>query len=415
MLWGVWPTNRPLSGGFFRRYTVARDLQQTKNRINGVKAPLSPVFEDKYLKLPGLIDVHVHLREPGFSYKETILSGTMAAAAGGYAAVCCMPNLSPVPDSLENLKPLEDIISRDARVKVYPYASITLGERGETLTDFHALKKRVVAFSDDGRGVQSEDAMRRAMQLAAREDVIIAAHCEDDKLRAGGYINAGKYAAGHSHKGISSESEWRQIERDLKLAAETGAKYHVCHISTKESVRLIRDAKARGVDVTCETAPHYLVLDENDMREDGRFKMNPPLRAQEDRLALLEGVKDGTIDIIATDHAPHSVEEKAKGLENSAMGVVGLECAFPILYTELVKKGVISLDRLLEMMCYAPSRRFGIPVEGTGYWDIETEYEIDPAKFLSKGRSTPFEGRKVVGKCVKLELGGKTVWDLTER
>lgn len=384
-------------------------------RVEGANAPLSPVFEDKYLKLPGLIDVHVHLREPGFSYKETVASGTLAAARGGYSAVCCMPNLSPVPDSDANLRALEDIIARDARVRVYPYAAITLGEKGEELADFHALKGRVVAFSDDGRGVQSEDMMRRAMLLAAKEDVIIAAHCEDDALRAGGYIHAGKYAAEHGHKGISSESEWRQIERDLRLAKETGAKYHVCHISTKESVALIREAKAKGVDVTCETAPHYLVLDEGDMQEDGRFKMNPPLRSREDRLALIEGVKDGTVDMIATDHAPHSAEEKAKGLELSAMGVVGLETAFPIMYTELVKKGVISLDRLLQLMCFAPSKRFGIPVDGVAYWDVDDEYTIDPSQFLSKGRATPFEGRRVIGRCVKLELGGKTVWNMTEK
>ncbi len=390
-------------------------FKQKDCRIEGVKAPQSPVFEDRYLKLPGLIDVHVHLREPGFSYKETVSSGTLAAARGGFSAVCCMPNLSPVPDSEENLRTLEDIIARDARVRVYPYAAITVGEKGEELVDFHSLKGRVVAFSDDGRGVQSEDTMRRAMQLAAREGVIIAAHCEDDKLRAGGYVHAGKYALEHGHKGISSESEWKQIERDIKLAEDTGAKYHVCHISTKESVRLIREAKARGVDVSCETAPHYLVLDENDMREDGRFKMNPPLRTREDRLALIEGVKDGTIDMIATDHAPHSAEEKAKGLERSAMGVVGLECAFPVLYTELVKKGVISLERLVEMMCYAPSKRFGIPVEGEALWDVSEEYIIDPAEFLSKGKATPFEGRKVLGRCVKLDFGGKTVWNLTER
>lgn len=394
---------------------MTRIFHEKNCRVEGANAPLSPVFEDKYLKLPGLIDVHVHLREPGFSYKETVASGTLAAAKGGYGAVCCMPNLSPVPDSDANLKVLEDIIARDAKIRVYPYASITRGERGEELVDFNALKGRVVAFSDDGRGVQSEDIMRRAMRLAAKEGVIIAAHCEDDALRAGGYIHAGKYAAEHGHKGISSESEWRQIERDLRLAEETGAKYHVCHISTKESVWLIREAKARGVDVTCETAPHYLVLDEGDLQEDGRFKMNPPLRSREDRLALIEGIKDGTIDMIATDHAPHSAEEKSKGLCGSAMGVVGLETAFPVLYTRLVMQGVITLDRLVELMCYAPSKRFGVPVDGVAYWDVDNEYKIDSSEFLSKGKSTPFEGARVFGRCVKLELGGKTVWNMTEK
>lgn len=394
---------------------MSREFKRKIYCDKGADASVTSVFEDKYLKLPGLIDVHVHLREPGFSYKETIKSGTLAAAAGGYAAVCCMPNLCPTPDSDENLKALEDIIARDAVVRVYPYAAITIGEKGEQLVDMRALKGRVVAFSDDGRGVQSEDMMRRAMRLAKSEDVIIAAHCEDDKLRAGGYIHAGRYAAEHGHKGISNESEYAQIARDLRLAEETGAKYHVCHVSAKESVQLIREAKARGVDVTCETAPHYLTLDENDLKEDGSFKMNPPLRSKEDRLALIEGIADGTIDMIATDHAPHSAEEKSRGLANSLMGVVGLETAFPILYTELVKKGIITLDRLVELMCLAPSKRFGIPIEGVGYWDLDAEYEIDPATFRSMGRATPFAGRKVTGRCVKLEIGGKTVWNLTEK
>ena len=321
---------------------------------------LSPVISKKYIIVPGLCDVHVHFREPGFSYKETIASGSAAAAHGGYTAVCTMPNLDPVPDSAEHLQVQLDAIKRGAAIKVLPYGAITVGEKGEKLADMEAISDKVCAFSDDGKGVQNDEMMREAMTAAKRLGKIIAAHCEDNSLLFGGYIHDGEYARMHGHRGISSASEYRQIERDLRLAEETGCAYHVCHISTKESVELIRQAKARGVDVTCETAPHYLVLCDEDMQEDGRFKMNPPLRSREDKEALIEGIKDGTIDMIATDHAPHSAEEKGRGLEKSLMGVVGLETAFPMLYTELVTKNIITLDRLVELMSFKPKERFGI-------------------------------------------------------
>ena len=367
-------------------------------------------YFDHALILPGFCDVHVHFREPGFSYKEDIASGT-AAAHGGYTAVCTMPNLSPAPDSVENLKVQTDAIACRARIPVYPYGTITKGELGKALSDMEELAGSVVAFSDDGRGVQSGDMMEAAMKKAKSLGKIVAAHCEDNSLLFGGYIHDGVYARTHGHRGISSESEWRQIERDLDLAEKTGCAYHVCHISTAESVALIRTAKARGVDVTCETAPHYLVLDENALEEDGRFKMNPPLRAARDREALLAGIADGTIDMIATDHAPHSAEEKSRGLEKSAMGIVGLETAFPVLYTNLVKKGILTLERLVELMSVNPRRRFRIPSDpGFCIWDVEHEYEIDPDAFLSRGRSTPFAGNQVFGKCLATVYGGKTVW-----
>lgn len=368
--------------------------------------------DDKYIRFPGFCDVHVHFREPGFSYKETIGTGSRAAAAGGYTAVCTMPNLSPVPDSVENLRLEQDIIDRDAVIAVYPYASITKSELGEELSDMEELRSRVVAFSDDGKGVQSEDMMRRAMEKAASLGKIIAAHCEVNELLRGGYIHDGRYAAEHGHAGICSESEWREIERDVRLAGETDCAFHVCHISCRESVEIIRKAKRDGVNVTCETAPHYLVLCEDDLMEDGRFKMNPPLRSADDRAALIEGIKDGTIDMIATDHAPHSKEEKSKGLKGSAMGITGLETAFPVLYSRLVKPGVISLERLIELMAVNPRKRFGIPI-GDDYtvWDLDAEYEIDPAEFISMGRATPFEGMKVSGRCIRTVYGGKTVYE----
>lgn len=368
--------------------------------------------DDKYIRFPGFCDVHVHFREPGFSYKETIGTGSRAAAAGGYTAVCTMPNLSPVPDSVENLRLEQDIIDRDAVIAVYPYASITKSELGEELSDMEELRSRAVAFSDDGKGVQSEDMMRRAMEKAASLGKIIAAHCEVNELLRGGYIHDGRYAAEHGHAGICSESEWREIERDVRLAGETDCAFHVCHISCRESVEIIRKAKRDGVNVTCETAPHYLVLCEDDLMEDGRFKMNPPLRSADDRAALIEGIKDGTIDMIATDHAPHSKEEKSKGLKGSAMGITGLETAFPVLYSRLVKTGVISLERLIELMAVNPRKRFGIPI-GDDYtvWDLDAEYEIDPAEFISMGRATPFEGMKVSGRCIRTVYGGKTVYE----
>lgn len=364
-----------------------------------------------FVILPGFVDVHVHLREPGFSYKETIRSGTRAAARGGYTAVCAMPNVKPVPDTLAHLREQTDIIERDAVIRVLPYGAITAGGRGETLADMVALSPHVAAFSDDGRGVQSAELMRRAMQTAKRLGKVIAAHCEDDSLLHGGYIHDGKYARAHGHRGIGSESEWRQLERDLSLARETGCAYHVCHVSTRESVALLRRAKSEGLDVTCETAPHYLLLEDSMLEEDGRFKMNPPLRSRADRAALLEGLRDGTIDMIATDHAPHSAEEKSRGLEKSAMGVVGLETAFPLLYTCLVQKGVISFARLMELLHTNPCRRFSIP-EDTGFtvFDLNREYSVDTEEFLSRGRATPFQGWRVRGRCVLTVAGRKIAW-----
>ena len=377
---------------------------------------LSPVILIKYIIVPGLCDVHVHFREPGFSYKETIASGSAAAAHGGYTAVCTMPNLDPVPDSAEHLQVQLDAIKRGAAIKVLPYGAITVGEKGERLADMEAISDKVCAFSDDGRGVQNDEMMREAMTAAKRLGKIIAAHCEDNSLLLGGYIHDGEYARMHGHRGISSASEYKQIERDLRLAEETGCAYHVCHISTKESVELIRQAKARGVNVTCETAPHYLVLCDEDMQEDGRFKMNPPLRSREDKQALIEGIKDGTIDMIATDHAPHSAEEKERGLEKSLMGIVGLETAFPVLYTELVMKNIITLDRLVELMSFKPKERFGIDTNNDfAVFDISEAYKIDPEDFLSMGRATPFAGREVFGRCLLTVHNEKVVYKAEDR
>ena len=360
---------------------------------------------------PGFVDVHVHLREPGFLYKETIATGTAACARGGYSDVCSMPNLNPVPDSPEHLAPQLDAIRKDARIRVYPYGSITVEQKGEVLADMEGMAKDVIAFSDDGRGVQDESLMRQAMLECKRLGKILVAHCEDNSLLRGGYIHDGEYAAAHGHRGICSESEWGPIARDLKLAKETGCAYHVCHISTKESVELIRQAKREGVDVTCETGPHYILLSDKDLQEDGRFKMNPPLRSEEDRKAILEGILDGTIDMIATDHAPHSAEEKSRGLEKSAMGVVGIETAFPLLYTYLVKPGLLTLERLIELMAVNPRNRFNIPMtEDFSIWDLSKEYTIDPADFLSKGRATPFAGWKVSGENLMTIVGGNIVW-----
>ena len=371
-----------------------------------------PVFPaDHCFLLPGFVDVHVHLREPGFLYKETIATGTAACARGGYSDVCAMPNLNPVPDSPEHLAPQLDAIKKDARIRVYPYGSITVEQKGEQLADLEGMARDVIAFSDDGRGVQSEELMRQAMLKCKELGKILVAHCEDNSLLRGGYIHDGEYARAHGHRGICSESEWGPIARDLKLAKETGCAYHVCHISTKESVELIRQAKREGVDVTCETGPHYILLSDQDLQEDGRFKMNPPLRSEADRKAILEGILDGTIDMIATDHAPHSAEEKSKGLEKSAMGVVGIETAFPLLYTGLVKTGLMTLERLIELMAVNPRKRFDIP-EGEDFsvWDLSKEYTIDPEDFLSKGRATPFAGWKVSGENLMTIVGGKIVW-----
>ena len=364
-----------------------------------------------YTVFPGFADVHVHLREPGFSYKETIASGTRAAAHGGYTAVCAMPNLNPVPDSGEHLEVQEAAIAAGAVIHVYPYGAITVGEQGEALADLAALAPRVCGFSDDGRGVQARAMMEAAMVEAKALGKVIAAHCEDNALLHGGYIHDGGYARAHSHKGICSESEWGPIARDLELAAKTGCKYHVCHISTKESVELIRQAKKSGVDVTCETGPHYLVLDDSCLREDGRFKMNPPLRDRSDREALVEGLRDGTIDMIATDHAPHSAEEKARGLAKSAMGVVGIETAFPVVYTYLVKPGLVPLETVVNALTVNPRTRFGLPLgEDFSVWDLEDRYTIDPETFLSLGRATPFAGMEVQGRNLLTVCGGKAVW-----
>ena len=366
-----------------------------------------------YTILPGFCDVHVHFREPGFSYKETIATGSKAAAHGGYTAVCTMPNLSPVSDSPEHLKEQQDIIDRDACIHVYPYAAITMEQKGEQLADLVAMAGSCIAFSDDGHGVQSDDMMKEAMLRAKELGKIITAHCEDNSLLRGGYIHDGRYAKEHGHRGICSESEWRQIERDLKLADETGCAYHVCHISCRESVSIIRDAKKSGVDVTCETAPHYLLLDDSMLMEDGKWKMNPPIRGASDREALLEGLIDGTIDCIATDHAPHSAEEKARGLEKSAFGVVGIEFAFPLLYTYLVTPGIISMERLEELLVYAPRRRFGIPL-GNDYsvWDLSEEWQIDEREMLSMGKATPFDGWRVTGRNYLTVCDGRVAYNI---
>ena len=363
------------------------------------------------LILPGFCDVHVHFREPGFCYKETVASGSASAARGGYTAVCTMPNLNPVPDSKEHLQVQLDAIEKDARIAVYPYGALTVGECGEVGADLEGMAPSVIAFSDDGRGVQSEEMMRSLMKRAKTLGKLVVAHCEDNSLLRGGYIHDGTYARAHGHRGICSESEWGPIARDLRLVRETGCAYHVCHVSAKESVQLIREAKAEGLNVTCETAPHYLVMSDADLQEHGRFKMNPPLRDESDRAALLEGILDGTIDMIATDHAPHSAEEKSRGLEKSAMGVVGLECAFPVLYTELVKKGILSIERLVELMCTKPRERFGISSDaGWCVWDVEREYEIDPAAFATMGRATPFEGRRVCGENIMTVYKNRIVY-----
>ena len=364
----------------------------------------------RYSLFPGFCDVHVHFREPGFSYKETIASGSRAAARGGYTAVCTMPNLNPVPDSLEHLEPqLEKI--REASIAVYPYGAITRGQQGERLADMEALAPYVIAFSDDGRGVQDKAMMEQAMLHARDLGKLIVAHCEDNSLLRGGYIHEGAYAKAHGHKGICSESEWGPIARDLELAAKTGCGYHVCHISTKESVDIIRQAKKSGVNVTCETGPHYLVMDDSFLQEDGRFKMNPPLRSPEDREALVEGLQDGTIDMIATDHAPHSAEEKARGLEKSAFGVVGLETAFPVLYTYLVKPGILSMDALLQKLVTNPRQRFGIPMGNDfSLWDLNAQYQVDPSDFLSMGKASPFTGWTVQGKCMATFHKGNAVY-----
>ena len=397
--------NAAVTGKFLRFGTAVFDSDQIT--IPG----------DRFTIFPGFADVHVHFREPGFSYKETIASGSRAAAHGGYTAVCTMPNLNPAPDSRENLQPELDAIEKTAVIPVFPYGTITMEEKGEQLSKMEDLAPFVIAFSDDGHGVQRDEMMKAAMLKAKELGKIIAAHCEDNSLLRGGYIHDGAYASAHGHKGICSESEWGQIARDLELIRETGCAYHVCHISTKESVALIRKAKAEGLDVSCETGPHYLLLNDSMLQEEGRFKMNPPIRNEQDRQALLEGLRDGTIDMIATDHAPHSAEEKSRGLAGSLMGIVGLETAFPLLYTHLVLKGELTLKQLIDLMSTNPRKRFSLPetlTEGDPadftVFDLNESYEIDPESFLSMGRSTPFAGWKVQGKCVMTVVDGKIAY-----
>ena len=407
------------SGGVFR----AADVLLSGGRIvsigDRISCPADAVSIDlhKAVLFPGFVDVHVHLREPGFSYKETIRTGTLAAAHGGFAHVAAMPNLNPVPDCAAALAVQRAIIEKDALVHVHPYGAVSVGEKGERLADLEGLAPGVIAFSDDGRGVQSESLMREAMMQCRRLGKILAAHCEDNSLLHGGYIHDGAYARAHGHRGIFSESEWGPIARDLRLAEQTGCAYHVCHVSTKESVALIRAAKRRGVDVTCETAPHYLTFTDEDLQEDGRFKMNPPLRAREDRDALIEGLLDGTIDMLVTDHAPHSREEKARGLEKSAMGVVGLETSFAASYTALVQTGILPLEKLVDLMHGAPMRRFGCgtelaegqPADLTAF-DLTKTYTVDPETFLTMGRATPFAGCALTGVCKLTMIGGEPVW-----
>jgi dihydroorotase len=369
--------------------------------------------------LPGLVDVHVHLREPGFSYKETVRAGSMAAAAGGYTAICAMPNLAPAPDGMDALNEQLAIIERDAAVRVVPYGTITRGRAGGEISDMRAMAGRVAGFSDDGSGVQDDAVMLRAMREARALSAIIAAHCEDDTMfPAGACVHDGAYARAHGLVGIPSESEWAQLTRDIRLLRAAGGKYHVCHVSTKESVRLIREAKREGLDITCEVAPHYLAFDDSMLKDDGSFKMNPPIRARADRDALIEGVLDGTIDMIATDHAPHAPAEKAGGLRNAVMGVVGLECAFAAMYTQFVETGLLSLEGLVRRMATNPGARFGLGGEirvggraDFAAFDLTRAWTVDPARFHSMGKSTPFAGMALTGMCMRTVCGGRTVYE----
>lgn len=400
------------------------DVYVVDGKIARVAADIQPAEGDKIYDctgltiMSGLVDLHVHLREPGFSSKETIATGTAAAAHGGFTTVCSMPNLAPAPDTMENLQQQLDIIERDAVIKVLPYATITRKRAGDELVNFAELKPYVAGFSDDGTGVQTEEVMRQAMVEAAKTDTIIAAHCEVDELLRGGYIHDGEYAAKNGHRGICSESEWKQVERDIELAAEAGCRYHVCHISTKQTVELIRQAKARGVKITCETGPHYLTMCDMDLKEEGRFKMNPPIRSAEDRDALIAGLQDGTIDVVATDHAPHTAEEKSRGLERSAMGVVGIETSFAVIYTKLVKAGIISLEKAVEVLAEAPRKIFNLggglkegEAADIAVFDLEKEFTVDPDTFLSKGRSTPFEGWQLQGECCLTLVDGRVAYE----
>ena len=398
-------------GNAFQSGTYSLNISDLSPSLFDFQGGIVSKFNNCFI-LPAFCDVHVHLREPGFSYKETILSGSKASARGGYTDICSMPNLKPVPDSVENIKIEQDIIDRDAVIRVHPYASITVNQEGKVLSDFDSLRDKCLAFSDDGRGVQSAELMEEAMEKAKALDKIIVAHCEDNSLLKAGYIHDGEYAKLHGHKGICSESEWGPINRDIELAKKTGCKYHVCHISCKESVELIRQAKKDGVDITCETAPHYLVFNDMDLKDEGRFKMNPPIRSEADRLALIEGIKDGTIDMIATDHAPHSAEEKSKGLKYSNMGVVGIETAFSVMYTYLVKTNIISLEKLIELMSINPRKRFCLPItDDICVFDLDAMYTVNPKDFLSKGKFTPFEGMKLFGVNKLTVCDGKIVYN----
>ena len=374
------------------------------------------IISGNYLICPGFCDVHVHFREPGFSYKETIASGSRAAARGGFTTVMTMPNLNPVPDCVDSLCLQLNAIKGGAVVEVVPYGSITVGQKGEVLSDMAAMASDVCAFSDDGRGVQDEALMTKALEKASQLGKMIVAHCEDNSLLHGGYIHDGEYAKSHGHKGICSASEYVPVMRDLELVKRLGTPYHVCHVSTKESVDAIRKAKDQGVNVTAETGPHYLILTDADLKEEGRFKMNPPLRAEEDRRALVEGIADGTIDMIATDHAPHSAEEKAKGLAGSAFGVVGLETAFAACYTHLVKAGVIGMEKLVDLMAIAPRKRFGMEIRREDFtvFDLSAKYVVDPEEFLSMGKSTPFTGMEMFGRCLLTVCKGKIAYQSKE-
>lgn len=405
----------------YRRLSGGRDMKLTSyfavtnEGVNfspdfSVSSVISVKEKPNTVIFPGFCDVHVHFRQPGFLYKETVKTGSLAAAAGGYTSVCTMPNLSPVPDGIEGLTPQLEAIEKGAVIGVHPYGAITVGQKGIELSDMDAIAPHVIAFSDDGKGVQEREKMKAAMLKAKSLGRMIVAHCEDESLLFGGYIHKGSYAKAHGHRGISSESEYAQLRRDLELVRETGVSYHVCHVSTKESVELIRKAKAEGLDVTAETAPHYLILTEDDLCEDGRFKMNPPLRGAEDREALINGLIDKTIDMIATDHAPHSAEEKSRGLEKSLFGIVGLETAFSLLYTHLVKTGKVSLERIINALTDAPRKRFGIKNEGFTVFDLGEKYKIDPSDFKSLGRATPFEGSEVYGKCILTVYKSKAVY-----
>ena len=415
-----------LKGGTVVRngLTERADIAILGDKIERIAADIQPADNDKIYDctgltiMSGLVDLHVHLREPGFSAKETIATGTAAAAHGGFTTVCSMPNLAPAPDSMANLQQQLDIIERDAVIKVLPYATITRKRVGDELVDFAELKPYVAGFSDDGTGVQSEEVMRQAMAEAAKNDAIIAAHCEVDDLLRGGYIHDGEYARINGHRGICSESEWKQVERDIELVAEAGCRYHVCHISTKETVELIRQAKARGLKVTCETGPHYLTMCDMDLKEEGRFKMNPPIRSAEDRDALIAGLQDGTIDVVATDHAPHTAEEKSRGLERSAMGVVGIETSFAVIYTKLVKAGVISLEKAVDVLAEAPRRIFNLggglqegEAADIAVFDLEKSFTVDPSTFLSKGHSTPFEGWQLQCECCLTLVDGRVAYE----